>query len=159
MYELPSIEPAIRYLHGAAGFPTKATCLKAIRKGSYLSWPLVNVNNVSKYLPEYEETQKGHMRSQRQGVRSTKTKAPTREAAVNLGENGTAGGAAQIDIAPVPIVKKKDIFISIYNPCDTIYTDHTEKFPHASRRGYNYQMIIHKIDENSTWVEPTNKKS
>ena len=25
VYELPSIEPAIRYLHGAAGFPTKAT--------------------------------------------------------------------------------------------------------------------------------------
>ena len=107
VYEIPSIEPAIRYLHGAAGFPTKATWLKAIRKGSYLSWPLVNVKNVSKYFPDSEETQKGHMRSQRQAVRSTKMKAPTREAAVFLGGNGTTGGAAQIDIAPVPIVKKK----------------------------------------------------
>ena len=159
VYELPNIEPAIRYLHGAAGFPTKATWLKAIRKGSYLSWPLVNVKNSSKYFPESEETQKGHMRLQRQGVRSTKTKAPTREAAVNLGENGTARGASQIDIAPMPIVKKKDIFISIYNPRDTIYTDQTGKFPHASSRGYNYQMIIHKIDGNSTWVEPMKNKS
>ena len=40
VYELPTIDPAIRYLHGAAGFPTTATWLKAIRKGSYLSWPL-----------------------------------------------------------------------------------------------------------------------
>ena len=36
VYELPSIEPAIRYLHGAAGFSTKATWLKAIRNGSYI---------------------------------------------------------------------------------------------------------------------------
>jgi hypothetical protein len=35
--ELPSVEPTIRYLHGGAGFPTKATWLKAIRKGNYLS--------------------------------------------------------------------------------------------------------------------------
>ena len=54
---------------------------------------------------------------------------------------------------PVPIVKKKDIFISLYNPRDTIYTDQTGQFLHASICGYNYQMIIHKIDGNSTWVE------
>ena len=63
VYELPAIEPAIRYLHGTAGFPAKATWLKAIRKGSYLSWPLVNVKNVNKYFPKSEETQKGHMKS------------------------------------------------------------------------------------------------
>ena len=72
VYELPSIKPTIRYLHGAAGFPTKSTWLNAIRKGNFLTWPLVNVKNVNKYFPESEETQKGHMRGQRQGVRSTK---------------------------------------------------------------------------------------
>ena len=54
VYELPSIEPAIRYLHGAADFPTKATWLKAIRNGSYLSCPLVNIKNVNKHFPESE---------------------------------------------------------------------------------------------------------
>ena len=43
VYELPSIEPAIRYLHDAAGFPTKVTWLNAIHNGSYLSCPLVNI--------------------------------------------------------------------------------------------------------------------
>ena len=59
----------------------------------------------------------------------------------------------------MPIVKKKDIFISIYNPRDKIYTYQTGKLPHASSRGYNYQMIIHEIDGNSTWVEPMKNKS
>ena len=72
VYKLPSIKPAIRYLHGPAGFPTKRTWFEAIWKENYLSWPLVNVKNVNKFFPESEETQKGHMRGQRQGVRSTK---------------------------------------------------------------------------------------
>ena len=60
VYELPNKEPAIRYLHGDAGFPTNATWIKAIRKGSFLSLPFVNVKNVSKYFLESEETQKCH---------------------------------------------------------------------------------------------------
>ncbi len=36
------------------------------------SWPLINITNVARYLPESEETQKGHMCGQRQSVRSTK---------------------------------------------------------------------------------------
>ncbi len=46
------------YLHGAAGFPTKTSWLKAFCKGNYLSWPLINVKNIAKYFPESEETQK-----------------------------------------------------------------------------------------------------
>ena len=34
-----------------------------------------------------------------------------------------------------------------------MYTDQTGKFPHYSRRGSNYQIIIHEIDGASTWVE------
>ncbi len=84
IYELPSVEPTIRYLHGAAGFPTEASCLKAIREGNYLSWPLINVKNIAKYFPESEETQKGHMRGQCQGVRSTKVAEPTKDLGCTL---------------------------------------------------------------------------
>ena len=80
------------------------------------------------------------MKSQCQGVRSTKTQQSTRP-------------------LPMPIVKKKDIFISLYNPSGTIYTDQTGKFPHASSYGYNYQMIVHEINGNSTWVELMKNKS
>ena len=72
LFDMPSIEQGIRFVHACCGFPTKATWLKAIRKGNFVGWPLVTVENVNKYFPESEETQKGHMNHQRQGVRSTK---------------------------------------------------------------------------------------
>jgi hypothetical protein len=34
VYDLPSTERVIRYLHAAAGFPTKSMWLKAIKSGS-----------------------------------------------------------------------------------------------------------------------------
>ena len=43
VYELTSIERAVRYLNGAVGFPTKKTWLKAMRNGTFLSWTLINV--------------------------------------------------------------------------------------------------------------------
>ncbi len=68
VYELQSLEPTVRYLHAAAGFPPKATWLKAVRQVNYSTWPLINVKNVAKYFHELEETQMGHMQGQRQGV-------------------------------------------------------------------------------------------
>lgn len=68
VYELPSTKKAIRYLHTAAGFPTKATWLKAIRAGHYASWPVLNVHTSKKYFPQSDETQKGHMIQTKEGV-------------------------------------------------------------------------------------------
>ena len=56
VYDLLSIECTIRYLHAAAGFPTKRTRTKAIKSGNYLTWPFLTVKNVNKYFPESEET-------------------------------------------------------------------------------------------------------
>ena len=78
MYEIPSIEPTIRYLHTAAGFPTKATWLKSIRRENYLTWPLINIKNVTKISPDFGETQKRHMRGQRHGLHSTRTFEPSK---------------------------------------------------------------------------------
>ena len=75
VYELPNINQTVRYLHTAAGHPTKHTWMKAIARGNYNSWPLINIWNVRKYFPESEETQLGHMRGARQGARSTRPSA------------------------------------------------------------------------------------
>ena len=130
LYELPSIEPEIWYLHDAPGFLTKETWLKAIRNGSYLLWPLTNVKNVNKFFPESEETQKGHMRTQRQGVRSTKNHRPAKA-------QTTDEAKPTEDPMQPPILKKKYIFIAIYSPRNTMYTDQTGKFPHSSNQGRN----------------------
>jgi hypothetical protein len=72
VYELPSIEQTVRYLHAAAGHPTEELWLKAIDKGNYNSWLLINTKNVRKYFPELEETQLGHMRGSRGEVNKNK---------------------------------------------------------------------------------------
>ena len=75
VYNLPSTEEVIRWLHACCGFPVKSTWLKAIKKGNFVGWPLLNKRNVQKYYPETSETPKGHLKQTRKGVRSTKAKA------------------------------------------------------------------------------------
>jgi hypothetical protein len=140
VYELPSIKPTIRYLHAAAGFPTKKSWLKAIRRGNYNSWPLINVKNVTCYFPKSEETQKGHIHGQRQGVRSTKKK--------QWDDNVTS-----IPIEPTPHICKGDVVICVYNLKSTMYTNQTGLFPQILSLGNRYVMILYDIDSKSSWVE------
>eukprot|EP00804_Cyclotella_cryptica_P023928 CCRYP_010044-RA/>CCRYP_010044-RA protein AED:0.06 eAED:0.07 QI:0/0/0/1/1/1/3/0/1072 len=130
VYELPSIQQTIRYLHAAAGFPTKTTWMAAIRRGNYDTWPLVTVANVHKHFPQSEETQQGHMRSQRQGVRSTKT---TRHAPPTIPSHTT------------PSLPHHDIFVKTYDTG-------TQSTPIK-------QMILYHTDSNSIWVEPTKNRT
>ena len=51
VYDLPSVSKVIRYLHACAGFPTKATWLKAIKAKYYASWPMLTERNVKKIFP------------------------------------------------------------------------------------------------------------
>ena len=62
MYELRTHPEIVRYLHAAAGLPTKIIWLKAIKKSFFTSWPGLTAAVVKKHFPESEETQKGHMR-------------------------------------------------------------------------------------------------
>ena len=72
VYELASTEKTIRYLYAALGFTTKATMLKVVQNKWLSSWPGLIVKAVNEFFQESEETQKGHMKGQRQGVRSIK---------------------------------------------------------------------------------------
>ena len=95
------------------------------------------------------------MRNQRQGVRSTgKFKAPVTEATkVGNDESSTnAVSAAKTTEQTLPSIEKKDIFIYVYDPRDTLYTDQTGKFGQCSGRSNNYQMVGVEIDSNSIWI-------
>jgi hypothetical protein len=137
VYELLSIEQTIRYLHAAAGHPTKHSWLKAIARGNYNSWPLVNIRNVRKHFPESEETQQGHMRGARQGVRSTSNPP------ANLNDLGLSSDPPPPDI----VEKKNDIYIKVYelNQEDrlthTMFSDQTGEVPYVSSRGNKYIML------------------
>ncbi len=63
VYELPSIEQTVRYLHAGAGHPTEDTWLKAIKKGNYNSWPLIDAKKVRKYPRVRGNTVRAHERT------------------------------------------------------------------------------------------------
>ena len=145
VYSLPSIPGAIKYLHAAAGFPPKSTWLAAIKAGNFVTWPGITVESVSKHFPESEETLKGHMRLQRMNVRSTKKI----EANEDIEEN----------IPKLSNHKKGDVFISVFNAHDTVYTDQTGGFPVTSSRGNKYVMVMCEVDGNYIDAEPMKNRT
>ena len=150
VYEIPSLEQAIRYLHAAAGYPTKATWLKAIRRGNYSTWPLITVTNVHKYFPESEETQFGHQHGQRQGVRRTGIKpSKTKRAPVTESPEST----------PEPMEEKNDVYTRTYDTKDFVYSDQTGKQFMISSQGNQYQMVMYHVDSNSIFVGTMKNKT
>ena len=140
VYDLPSITQAVRYLHAAAGFPTQETWIKAIKKGNYNTWPTITPTVVRRHFPESDETQKGHMKRQRQGVRSTRVREET-----------------EPDLPAIP--KAKDIYIKIHNAHETMHTDQTGRFPATSSRGNQYIMVLVEVDGNFIDAEPMKNRS
>eukprot|EP00956_Cyclotella_meneghiniana_P004952 scaffold6096_cov39-Cyclotella_meneghiniana.AAC.8 len=147
VHSLPSKEEAVKYLHAALGFPTKETMLAAVRAGFLTSWPGMNVKDVNKYFPESVETQKGHMRHQRKGLRSTKKPI-------------VKPGVTEEDIAKLEAekkavrVKEKDFYVDIWDEKEIIYTDQTGQFPHTSSRKNKYPMVMYYIDGSYIMMEP-----
>ena len=140
VYSLPSISQTIRYLHAAAGFPTKDSWITAIKNGNYKTWPGLTAEAVSKHFPESIETQKGHMKKQRQNVRSTKKKVITEE--VTEEEELTCA------------TTKHNILVKIINAEETVYTDQTGRFPVQSSKGNTSLMVYFDVDANYIDAEP-----
>ncbi len=108
----------MRYLHACAGIPTKSTWLKAIRGGNYATWPHLSEEAVRKHFLESDETEQGHMRQVKQGVRSTKMK---REVETHVLADGSR--------ITIPLRKHNDIYVRVEEARETMYTDQTGAFP------------------------------
>ena len=48
VYDLPTTEKVVRYLHACLGFPTQATILKAVKNGWLIGWPGLTPENINK---------------------------------------------------------------------------------------------------------------
>ncbi len=135
MYDLPSTEQAIKWMHAVCGYPVKSTWMKAVAAGNYIGWPMLTVRNVNKYCPETNQNSMGHLNQTRKHVRSTKP--------LEMYNNTTLQGK-----------KMRDIYISVYNTRETMFTDQTGQFPTRSQRGNKYIMVMVEIDSNVILVEP-----
>ena len=72
---MTSKEELIRYLHQCLFCPPKSTLLKAIKNNQLATWPGLTTEAVQKYPPEScPATDKGHMKRQIKGIRSTTDK-------------------------------------------------------------------------------------
>jgi hypothetical protein len=130
VYSLPSIKQSIRYFHAAASYPVKGMWIKAINVGNYVTCPGLTATAVWKHFPESDETQRGHMKQQWQGVRSKKIQATP-------------------ITNPLHTQKKmKDMYIKIHNACNTMHMDQCGRFPATSNRENQYIMVLVEVDGN-----------
>ena len=61
---------------------------------------------------------------------------------------------------PIPSNQKKgDVFISVFNAHDTVYTDQTGGFPVTSSRGNKYVMVMCEVDGNYIDAEPMKSRT
>ena len=145
IFDLPNSRQTLKYFHAAAGYPTKESFLEAVRAGNYATWPGLTTTLIAKHFPDSDETQKGHMKGQRKGVRSTKAKHTV--------EIKTEPGTEETTHHHIPAKKMNDIFVTSYELSDEIHTDQTGKFPVTSQRGYRYIMVGIHIDANYIFCE------
>jgi hypothetical protein len=106
----------------------------------------------SKHFSDSDETQKGHMKKQHQGVRSTKLKENTGSKNENIPGNTVA------EVNPSPTKKMRDIFIKIYN-AGKMHSKQTGRLPAMSSKGNQYIMVLVEVDGNYIDAEPMKNKS
>jgi hypothetical protein len=138
IYDLPSTEQAIKWMHAVCGYPVKSTSIKAIKASNYIGWPMLTECNVNKYYPETSETPKGHMNQMHKNVRSTKAERTPLETC---------------DTSQLHSKKVRDIYTTMYDVHETMFSDQTGQFPTRSQSGNKYIMVLVKIDSNAILVE------
>ena len=144
VYDLPSTEQAIKWMHAVCGYPVRSTWLKAVQAGNFVGWPLLTAKNIQKYYPDSVETPKGHLNQTRKNVRSTKPKPTPFEEPHSTQLRGR---------------KVQDIYTKVYHVRDTIFTDQTGKFPQRSQAGNKYIMVMVDIDSSAILVEPIKNRT
>ncbi len=60
VYDLPSTEEAIKWMHAVCGYPVKSTWLKAVKAGNYIGWPLLTERNVNILPRNHRNTKRAH---------------------------------------------------------------------------------------------------
>jgi hypothetical protein len=139
VYDIPSTEQAIKWMHVICGYPIKSTWLKAIKAGNYVGWPMMTERNVKKYNPKTIKTAKGHLNQTRKNILSTIVKATPLETC---------------DTSHLHGKKVHNVYTQMYMVHKTMFSDQTGQFPIQSLCGNKYIMVMVEINSNTILVEP-----
>jgi hypothetical protein len=145
------------WYHATAGFPTKATFIDTVRNGNYSTWPKLTVTLINRYFPDSDETIKGHLKGQHQGIRLTKQVAlekiiENEELRIKIEGEGSP-------FHQTPISKTHEAFFRVEELTDSIHTDQTGAFPVTSQRGNRYIMVAIHLDANYIFVKPMRNRT
>jgi hypothetical protein len=145
MPELPLVPPGGR-------IPTKKIFIRAVHNRNYATWPKLTVQLIHKYMPDSDETARGHLKGQRQGVKSTKQKAVEKMFKVEEARIKIRGESSPFH--PLPPTKLNNIFVCVEDLNEEIHTNQTGASPHTSQRGNRYIMVAVHLDGNYIFAEP-----
>jgi hypothetical protein len=156
IFDLPPNRQTVLYYHTAVGFPLKETFLDAVQAGNYATWPGLTTQLISKHFFDSNETQKGHMKGQRQGLQSTKQKAldyiMAKEKNIKI-KPGTEN-------TPQSHIKHHDnMFIKIMDHANTIHSNQSGAFPFTSYHSNRYKMAAIQISANYIFCKPMKNKT
>ena len=127
-----------KYLHATLLSPTLPTLVQAINNNHFVTWPGLTTNLIKKYLPKSIFTYQGHMKSEKQGLQSSKHQPSLDE---------------EQDYFPTPQnpnVKSNQVCYALVKPesTTTAYMDLTGRFPKKSSRGNEYILVGYHYDGN-----------
>jgi hypothetical protein len=108
-------------------------------------------------MPDFDETAKGHLKGQRQGVMSMKQKAFEKMIKVEEGRIKIEGESSPFH--PLPPTKLNDIFVRLEDLNEEIHTNQTGAFPHTSQCGNRYIMVAVYLDANYIFAKPMKNKT
>jgi hypothetical protein len=134
VYDLPNTKEVVRFLHAALGTSTRAKLLTAAQHGNLVTFPGMTPENVSRHFPESDETQKGHTKQTKQGVRSTKIL--DKDAMLGLQQKPGSNTQRHVYLMVFDATKK------------SVFSDQTGKFHITSARGSKYIMVAVELDGN-----------
>jgi hypothetical protein len=146
IFDLPSARKTFLWYHTSTGFLTKETFVDSVCKGNYATWPKLTLTLINRYFPDSDKTIKGHLKGQRQGIRSTKQIAlekiiENQQVRIKIeGENSY--------FHHIPITKTHEVFFCIKDLSDSIHTVQTGAFPFASQHGNRYIMVAIHLNAN-----------
>jgi hypothetical protein len=137
VYDLPSTEQAVKWMHVVCGYPVKSTWTKAIKAGNFVGWPILTKHNVNKNYPDTNKTSKLHMNQTWKNVQSTK-RAPMKS----------------FNSKEMHGKKVHDVYVKVYDAWETTFSNQTGQFPTRSKSRNKYIMVMVEIDSNAILVKP-----
>jgi hypothetical protein len=157
IFDLPSTRETFLWYHASVGFPPKETFIDAVRNGNYSTWPKLTVTLINRYYPDSDKMIKGHLKGQRQGIRSTKQRAldkiiKNKEVRIKIEGKGSP-------FHQTPITKTHEAFFRIEDLTNSIHTNQTGAFPFTSQQGNRYIMVAIHFDANYIFVKPMHNQT